>query len=39
MKGEELTLKNKKNRKIVVYLMLAAMLASTLALGMSQFIK
>jgi hypothetical protein len=39
MKGEELTLKNRKNRKIVVYLMLAAMLASTLALGMAQFIK
>jgi hypothetical protein len=39
MKGEELTLKNRKNRKIVVYLMLAAMLASTLALGLAQFVK
>ena len=38
MKGEELILKNKKKRKIVVYLMLVAMLASTLALGMAQFI-
>ncbi|MGZ4161713.1 MAG: stressosome-associated protein Prli42 [Neobacillus sp.] len=29
----------KKNRKIVVYLMLLAMLASTLLIGIGQFIK
>ncbi|MDP4083739.1 MAG: stressosome-associated protein Prli42 [Bacillota bacterium] len=30
---------NRKRRKIVVYLMLLAMLASTLLLGIGQFIK
>ncbi|CAH2716349.1 MULTISPECIES: stressosome-associated protein Prli42 [Bacillales] len=29
----------KKNRKIVVYLMLFAMLASTLLIGIGQFIR
>jgi hypothetical protein len=38
MKGDLLTL-NKKKRKFVVYLMIAAMLASTIALGLSQFVK
>jgi hypothetical protein len=39
MKGDLLTLNNKKKRKFVVYLMIAAMLASTIALGLSQFVK
>ncbi|WML45215.1 stressosome-associated protein Prli42 [Neobacillus sp. PS3-40] len=30
---------NKKNRKIVVYLMLLAMLASTLLLGIAQYLS
>jgi hypothetical protein len=29
----------RRNRKIIVYLMLGAMLASTLLLGIGQFIK
>ncbi|MFB3160406.1 stressosome-associated protein Prli42 [Neobacillus sp. 179-C4.2 HS] len=37
IKGEP-TLINKKTRKIVVYLMLIAMLASTLLIGIAQFI-
>ncbi|MGZ4161961.1 MAG: stressosome-associated protein Prli42 [Neobacillus sp.] len=30
---------NRKNRKIIVFLMLFAMLASTLLIGIGQFIK
>ncbi|MGG5251957.1 stressosome-associated protein Prli42 [Neobacillus sp. SM06] len=32
-------MKNRKTRKIVVYLMLLAMLASTLLLGIAQFLS
>ncbi|MGG0716577.1 stressosome-associated protein Prli42 [Robertmurraya massiliosenegalensis] len=31
-------MKNKKTRKVIVYLMIFAMLASTLLLGLSMFI-
>ncbi|MBS4215756.1 MULTISPECIES: stressosome-associated protein Prli42 [Neobacillus] len=32
-------MKNKKSRKIIVYLMLFAMLASTLLIGIAQFLS
>ncbi|XJZ26146.1 stressosome-associated protein Prli42 [Bacillota bacterium Lsc_1132] len=32
-------MKNRKTRKIVVYMMLLAMLASTLLLGIAQFLS
>ncbi|WP_374718283.1 stressosome-associated protein Prli42 [Neobacillus sp.] len=36
---EVFNLKNKKTRKVIVYLMLLAMLASTLLLGIGQFLS
>jgi len=38
-KREVLLMKSKKTRKIIVYLMLIAMLASTLLIGIGQFLS